>query len=127
MARPGRSSGKAPDEGEKMPESLWQFLGYALREIVDKVLGDWSRTLQLWLLGVLPILVVLGGAAWVAGAIHLDAKSWGIIGGSILSAAAGTTASQGAVWYVRRRRRRRLTDDASTPPSGGVAPTTEDK
>lgn len=107
---------------DEMPESLWQFLGYALRLIVEGVLGDWSRAMQLWLLGVLPMLLVFGATAYVLGAVDLDARSWGVIFGGLVAAAAGTPMTRSVIRNVRARRRR-LMDDAAAPPSGDGRPT----
>ncbi|MFF5297318.1 hypothetical protein [Paractinoplanes globisporus] len=114
---------RRPDESpDEMPQTLWQFLGYALRLVVEKVLGDWARTLQLWLLGVLPILVVFGAAALVVGAVHPSPQGWGVVAGTIFSVAAGVSLSRGVARRVRTRRSRRLSG-AATPPSGDEKPT----
>jgi hypothetical protein len=117
----GRSRHRRDDD---MPQTLWQFLGYALRLVVDKVLGDWSRTLLLWLLGVLPILLVFGTAALVVGVVHPGPRGWGIVVGAIVAAATGTPVTRGVVRYVRGRRQRHLSRTGMPPPGDGT-PTRE--
>ena len=120
---------RRPEEGpsearDDLPQNPWQLLGYALRLIVDKVLGDWDKTVQLWLLGVLPILLVCSGVTLVVGAIDPSPQNWGIILGGAMSAALGMPATRGVVRYVRARRQRRLTA-AATPLSDDGTPTRE--
>jgi hypothetical protein len=106
-----------------MPQTLWQFLGYALLLVVEKVLGDWARTLQLWLLGVLPILVIFGAAALVVYALRPSPQSWGVVAGSILTATVGIPATRRTIRRLRSRRLGRISRAA--PRSGDGTPRRE--
>nr|WP_296071126.1 hypothetical protein [uncultured Actinoplanes sp.] len=99
-------------------------MAFALRLIVEKVLGDWNKTVQLLFLALVPLLV-FGGAGRVAAEINLDTRSLGIIGGCAVTAAAGVPATLGVIRRIRRRRQ--ISAGDAEPPQSGARPRSGDE
>ncbi|MEU8814323.1 hypothetical protein [Actinoplanes sp. NPDC048796] len=122
MPRSRRPGGPPPRPREELPQNVPQLAAYVMRLVVQNVLGDWDKTLQLLMLGLLPILSVCVGVVLVLGLVPLN---WGLIFCSFLATGLGVSPTRRVVRHMRTRRQRRLTGGA-TRSTGDETPRREE-